>query len=368
MKDKTKSIVLTAVIATMILSLSVWCVAKAPDEYSDSERRVLASFPEITWDSIISADFMADFEDYTLDQFPLRDVFRSIKAFGEKYIFARKDNNDIYTADGHISKLEYPLNSPMLDHAAEKFASIYNKYLKDNGTQVYFSIIPDKNYFLAEKNGYLSLDYDKLISYMKEKTSYMTYIDVTDKLSADDYYSTDTHWRQENITDIAEFIGECMNANVTAQYTENTLDNPFYGVYYGQAALPFKADTLKYLTNDVLDKCIVTSYDTGKPVTKSVYDMEEAYGKDPYEMFMSGSDALITVENPSAKTDRELVMFRDSFGSSLSPLLVEGYRKITLVDIRYINSSMLGSFVNFENSDVLFIYSTMLLNNSLALK
>ncbi len=368
MNDKIKSIVLTVLSAVILLTLSVWCIAKPGPEYSDSERRVLASFPEISWKNILSADFMADFEDYTVDRFPLRDIFRSVKALSEKYIFIKKDNNDIYSADGHLSKLEYPLNTHMLDNASDKFSFIYEKYLADKNADVYFSIVPDKNYFLAEKNGYLSLDYDELVSYMKEKTSYMTYIDIFDKLSIDDYYTTDTHWKQENIVDIAEYIGECMGADVKAEYTENTLDNPFYGVYYGQSALPFKADTIKYLTNDVLDSCIVTSYDTGKPVKKDVYDKEEAYGKDPYEMFMAGSDALLTVENPKATTDRELIIFRDSFTSSLSPLLVQGYKKITLVDIRYISSSMLGAFVDFGNSDVLFIYSTMLLNNSLAFK
>lgn len=368
MNDKIKSIVLTVLSAVMILTLSVWCIAKPGPEYSDSERRVLASFPEISWENILSADFMADFEDYTVDRFPMRDIFRSVKALSEKYIFVKKDNNDIYTADGHLSKLEYPLNTPMLDNAADKFSFIYEKYLAGKNTNVYFSVVPDKNYFLAEKNGYLSLDYDKLISYMKEKTGYMTYIDIIDKISIDDYYTTDTHWKQENIVDVAEYIGECMGANVKADYKENTLDNLFYGVYYGQSALPFKADAIKYLTNDVLDSCIVTSYDTGKPVEKSVYDMEEAYGKDPYEMFMSGSDALITVENPKAENDKELIIFRDSFTSSLSPLLVQGYKKITLVDIRYISSAMLGAFIKADNCDVLFIYSTMLLNNSLSFK
>ncbi len=368
MNDKIKSIVLTVLSAVVLLTLSVWCIVKPGPDYSDSERRVLASFPEITWENILSADFMSEFEDYTVDRFPMRDLFRSVKALGEKYIFIKKDNNDIYTAEGHLSKLEYPLSISMLDNAAEKFLYIYEKYIEGTESEVYFSIVPDKNYFLAEKNGYLSLDYDKLVSYMKEKTSYMTYIDITDTLTVDDYYTTDTHWRQECITDVAEYIGECMGADVKAEYKENTLDNPFYGVYYGQSALPYAADTLKYLTSETLDNCVVTSYDTGKPVEKSVYDMEEAYGKDPYEMFMSGSDALIVCENPHAETDRELVMFRDSFGSSLSPLLAEGYRKITLVDIRYINPAMLGAFVNFENCDVLFIYSTMLLNSSSAFK
>lgn len=367
MNNKIKSIVLTVILSLTLLTFSVWCVAKQPDEYSDSERRILAVFPEITWDNILSGKFMTAFEDYTLDQFPLRDTFRSIKALSEKYVFSRMDNNDIYTADGHISKLEYPLNTDMLDNAADKFAFICNKYINDS-SEVYFSIIPDKNYFLAEKNGYLSIDYLELVSYMKEKTDYMQYIDIFSKISLDDYYTTDTHWKQENITPVAEYIGQCMGVNVSTEYKKNILDNPFYGVYYGQSALPFKPDTITYLTNDVLDNCTVTSYDTGKPVKKYIYDMDEAFGKDPYEMFTSGSDALLTIENTMADSDKELVIFRDSFASSLAPLLVSGYSKITLVDIRYINPSMLGAFVDFENCDVLFIYSTMLLNNSGAFK
>ena len=92
--------------------------------------------------------------------------------------------------------------------------------------------------------------------------------------------------------------------------------------------------------------------------------MEKAYGKDPYQMFLSGSISLMTIENPNATTDKELIIFRDSFGSSITPLLVEGYAKITLVDIRYIIPDRLGGFVNFEGSDVLFLYSTLVLNNS----
>ena len=196
----------------------------------------------------------------------------------------------------------------------------------------------------------------------------MNYIDITPLLSADDYYKTDTHWKQENITDIAEYLATEMGTNVKSDYKVNTLDNPFYGVYAGQYAIPVKPDTIKYLTNNTIDNCIVTYYDTGMPEVREMYNMDKAYSKDPYEMFLSGAAPLITIENPNAKTDKELVMFRDSFGSSLAPLLAEGYSKITVVDARYMQSSFVGSFVDFENCDVLFIYSTALLNNSTAMK
>ena len=85
-------------------------------------------------------------------------------------------------------------------------------------------------------------------------------------------------------------------------------------------------------------------------------------------MFLSGARALLTIENPNAKTDRELIVFRDSFGSSMVPLLLEDYEKVTLVDIRYVSSVKLDSFLDFHGQDVLFLYSTLVLNNSASLK
>ena len=97
--------------------------------------------------------------------------------------------------------------------------------------------------------------------------------------------------------------------------------------------------------------------------------MEKTTGNDMYEIFLGGSKSLISIENPNAKTDRELVMFRDSFGSSIAPLLAEDYAKITLVDIRYLPSQLLGRYLTFDGSeDVLFLYSVMVLQNSLTMK
>ena len=99
-----------------------------------------------------------------------------------------------------------------------------------------------------------------------------------------------------------------------------------------------------------------------------MYDMDKAVDRDPYEMFLGGSLSVITIENPNADTDKELVIFRDSFGSSIAPLLAEGYVKITLLDARYLHQSMIGSYVTFNNQDVLFLHSTSVLNNETAFK
>ena len=366
---KKSNFILVCVMAVFFFGLTFMCWFKGVDEYSDSERRVLADFPDLNETTISSGKFMTEFETYTLDQFPFRDAFRSIKAMAQLGIFRQKDNNDIYMVDGYVSKLEYPLNEYMLDNAAKKFQYLYDTHMADKDMNVYFSIVPDKNYYMAAQNGYLSMDYDTFFDTMQEKTAdYMQYIDITDLLTIEDYYSTDTHWKQECLQDVADRIAESMGNTLQWEYQAVTAEQPFNGVYVGQSALPLEPDTLTYLTNEQLEACKVTSYDTGMPKEKVIYDLAELDGKDPYEMFLAGSDALLVIENPNATTDKELVVFRDSFASSLLPLLIESYAKVTVVDIRYINSGMLGNFIEFDGQDVLFLYSTLVLNSSTSFK
>lgn len=347
-----------------ILTLACWL--HTPSSFSDSERRTLAQFPVVTGTAIVSGDFMSDFEDYTLDQFPLRDSFRALKAFSVFSLFRQLDNNDIYIADGIAAKMEYPLNTASLNYALGKFQDVYDRYLKDTACSVYSTIIPDKNAFLAESSGHLHMDYQTFYTHMQGGMPYASYIDIATLLDADDYYATDTHWRQERIVDAALTLANTMGTTIPDAYSTHTLDTPFYGVYYGQAALPMAADTLYYLTNDVIEGCTV--YDHQNEKAMSMYDMTKAHGKDPYEIFLSGPLSLITIENPQTATDKELIVFRDSFGSSIAPLLAQGYAKVTLIDIRYLPSASLSNYVTFDDQDILFLYSTLVLNNSSTLK
>ncbi len=363
---KNKAYVL--LMAGLFLTLSLWAWFIPAEKYSDSERRYLATFPQLNTETVLSGDFMTEFETYTLDQFPLRDTFRSIKSFASLYLFGQSEVNDLYLYDGYIAKAEYPLSDAMLDNAGNKFGYLYDTYMADTDVKLYFSIVPDKNYYLAPEAAQLAMDYDLMASSMKEKTSYMEYIDLFPLLTLSNYYYTDTHWKQETLLPIAITLAGSMGAQIETNYALNELDAPFRGVYYGQLALPVEADRLSYLTNDTLDNCMVTSYNTGMPVSAEMYDLTKADSKDPYEIFVCGNDALVTIENPGAPTDKELILFRDSFGSSIAPLLATGYAKVTLVDIRYIHPGMLGNFIEFDNQDVLFLYSTLVLNSSTAFK
>lgn len=367
MTTEVKNKVVVTVMVACFAGLALICWLKPADKFSESERRTLEQFPEVSVKSVLSGAFMTDFETYTLDQFPLRDGFRNIKAVVASYLMGQSDNNGIYVENGYVSQMEYPMKESSVIHAAERFAHVYEKYLAETNANVYVSIVPDKNYFMAEESGHLALDYTALTETLLSRMDFAEYVDIMGLLSLEDYYKTDTHWRQECITDVADTLLNAMGVEVSGGvYKENVLDKPFYGVYYGQAALPLPAEDIKYLTSDALLECKVYDYENQREI--GIYDLEKGHGKDPYELFLSGSLSLITIENPNAGTDKELILFRDSFGSSITPLLTEGYSKITLVDIRYIHPDMLGRYIEFDNQDVLFLYSTLVLNNAETIK
>ncbi len=359
---KYKHRICVVFVGLIFVSMTIAAWIKPSREFSDSERRKLAQFPEISPGAVEDGSFIEKFENYTQDQFSMRDTFRTIKAFSTYYMFGQLDNNGIYMKDGYAAKLEYPLNEESVNHAADRFKYIYENFLADKSLNIYLSIVPDKSYFLAKQNGYLSMDYKKLFAMMQDKMNYAKYIDITGTLDVTDYYKSDTHWRQEKLTDTAAKLAADMGVTLSDQYTQKTLDYPFYGVYYGQSALLLPAETIYYLTNDVLDSCKVTNHEKG--TVGGIYDMDKAAGKDPYEMFLSGALSLITIDNPTYQKDRELIIFRDSFASSIAPLLVEGYSKVTLVDIRYLRADFLDKFIEFNDQDVLFLFSTLVLNNS----
>ena len=355
-----------------ILLLALWaaltaCIWFAPAKASsDTERRPLAQMPQFNGKDILTGKFMRDFESYSLDQFPFRDSFRTVKSLMHQYVLGQKDNNGIYLAQGYAAQQEHPLDTDSVNHALERFQHLYETYLTDS--DVYMVIVPDKGYYLAEESGHLAMDYAQMYRLFAEGMPWARQIDLREVLTLEDYYRTDTHWRQENLIPAAGVIAEAMGipAPKPEDFRPTTQEKPFYGVYYGQAALPMEPEDLVILENEWLADCTVYDHETGK--RGKVYDLSKLEGKDLYEVFLSGPKALLTIDNPNGTAGKELVVFRDSFGSAMVPLLMADYAKVTVVDIRYIQMDVLDRFLEFKGQDVLLLYSTLVLNNSETIK
>lgn len=357
---KGKHIAMVAGFFAIIFSMLLGFFVLPVTELSLTERRKLAQMPEFTWESLLAGKYMVDLEKYSQDQFPLREEYRSLKAVTQYYLLGILDSNDIYLEDGSAIKMEKTLKEDEIVYLAEKISALVASFPED--VTAYTAVIPDKQYFSTENRP--SLDYEKMMSLYLSSLEGVTYVDIFEDLSLEDYYLSDSHWKQDALEEVRNTLAFAMGVGDSMlpfdEYTVETYVG-FTGVYLGQSALPVERDSIDYLLSDATQNAIVTSAEISGFLP--VYDLDKTGNMDDYDLFLQGAQAIITMENPYATTEKELVIFRDSFGSSIAPLFLEGYSKITLVDLRYVSASYLENFVTFESQDVLFLYSTTMLNS-----
>lgn len=359
---RNKSII--AVFCAMLLAGGLLTAMLPDGSLSVSERRKLAEFPRFTWARLWEGSFFGDMERYAADQFVLREGLRTTKALADRYVFLKSDNHDIYVAKDHACSMEYPLDETSVEQFARKLNQIRALYFSDS--KVWYTLIPDKNYYLGPETGHLSLDYDRMEALLARQLEDMTYIRLFDTMSLDHYYKTDSHWRQESLEGVTGALarGLGLAENPFPQSYEVGEVFPFRGVYYGQSALPLPAERIEYLITEETRDARVYHAEQAVPGGGEVYDLSKAEGLDPYELFLSGGSAFVRLDNPRNTSGKELVIFRDSYGSALAPLLLRGYSRITLIDIRYTVPALIPELMELKGQDVLVMYSTTLVNQS----
>lgn len=270
---------------------------------------------------------------------------------------------DIYFLGDNCFKSIGQYDERSVSNFTNKILSIKDNHLADVKS-IHYSIIPDKLYY-ADKQGTIT-DYKTLFETAVSQLSSLDYIDLRDTLCLSDYHLSDHHWKQENILKVAQKLGESMDFSILDNYEINVF-SPYtgtYAPYYEEGTLP--NETLCYLEDDYTKSAIVESFDN--PNDTAVYNTQKLNEKTPYNMYLQGPSALVKITSQNT-SGRKLILFGDSFSSSLAPILMQVYSEITIVDLRYMHSSLLGDYVSFdENSEVLFLYCSNIVNSSYMLK
>ena len=359
-----KNKILSISFIIIIFSLSIISIILPDKDISETERRYLMHFPILNIETIFNGDFFEEFNTYTVEQFPFREIFIKIKGLATNKLFLKKEENGVFIKDGNFFEISSSINDKSIDYFLELVTKIKNNFSSEN---IYYSIIPDKNYYTKEEIP--KINYNELVKTINQNLQDITYINIFNKLSLDSYYKTDIHWKQEKISEVVKTIALHMNNEpIDIKYSKLTYDN-FYGALYGKIPNNEKPDTITYLIDENTINTKVFDYE--KNQYYKVYEEQNLKNIDSYDIFLGGAKALLIMENQNSKTNKELVIFRDSFSSSLAPLLLPYYKKITLVDLRYINSDYIinNNLIDFNNNqDILFIYGIPIINNSFTLK
>ena len=346
--------------------LGVFLVANAvsPDrEFSQMENRNLEQLPTPSVGSLLSGEFMKDFETYTTDQFVGRDGWIGLKAATERTL-GKQENNGVYFCDQDtlITRFDQPDAQKVQTNL-----TYVNNFVENVDIPVVFSLIPTQACIWADRlpAGAPNASQTDILDQAKVATG-ATWADLYTPLwvhkDEDIFYRTDHHWTSlgayYGYTGLAQALG--FTPVSLDSYTETVRSTEFYGTVFSSSGVRWvKPDTISTYVPDTGITVTEHTYDNkGNPVEKprALYDTSYLSVKDKYSMFLGGNQSLGVVTTPN--TDQpKLLIIRDSYTDSLVPFLTAHYSEIHLIDLRYYKLSIQDYIKANDIDQALVLYS-----------
>ncbi len=394
------------IITAFILCFSVWCLMAPKQTFSENENRALASWPVYSFTALKDGSYMSSIHTYLSDHFPLRDPFMTLKTKYEM-LTGREEINDIYLAkDGYyIEAYKTPKQQKKIITQFQKLQDAITTDAKQNirvmlvptAISTYNAKLPN----CAPDRGVL-----RQVDTMNEIYAALPNMQKVDAWSAlqtaaaqekidrtrasgdadgaqpvaeaEDagcdtsaatglYYHTDHHW-----TTHGAYIGYqayCGAAGLSpipeADFQKTCVTTDFHGTIFSKlhdSTVPGDAITLYENPANQL----TVSYPDTDEVTDTLYNRDYLAQKDKYSMFLNNLHPLVEITNPTADSDRQLVLIKDSYANSMVPFLVNHYQKIYVFDTRYYRFGP-SSFINEhpEVTDVLLLYNMNTIDSDL---
>ena len=345
----------------ILLSVAIICVLFPDEEYSSSEKRALASFPTLTVDALLDGSFMDGMEDWCADQFPYRNNLMQAKSWLSIQIGAIRSQGVYLTQDGSLMESFTMPSEEALDAQIQALCDFADRYPDSN---FYYCLVPTAVSVLEDKlpNWALTDDQNTYIDAMKEGfASYGTFIDVRETFaSAKDttqlFYTTDHHWTTDAAYLAWQELHEAMELESDTKYTSGVVTNTFSGsLALSSGFTPSQYDAIKiYIPEN--NPVYTVTYNNTQTMTGSVYSLSSLDGDDPYQVFFGGNHPRITIKT-AVKTDRKLLVIKDSYANCLIPFFLEDFSQITIIDPRYYYEDLDLEMQSGGYTDVLYLYN-----------
>ncbi len=352
MKKRIDLITIIACVLTVSIFSCLFLVI--PDrEMSNAENRSLKTMPTFSVEGLFSGRYTADLAEYISDQFPARDTFVAVKAYGELALGKRENNSVIYGKNNTLiaknaagDRLQDNLN------AVKEFENAID-------VPVYLGVVPSTADVFAENlpKSYNTAQNEKLWQdyYALAKELNLTAVNLYEPLcEQNNYYRTDHHYTTFGAYQTYELLGEAIG--YTPQNSDffkcETVSTDFCGTSMRSSAF--------YLVPK--DEIILFRYkgDTNYTITADgkqieLYDLSKLETADQYAVFLGGNHARVDVSSGDGKP--KMLVIRDSFADSIAPFLAIHY-DLTLIDLRYYNDNV-QQLVRDENFDCALILESI---------
>lgn len=344
-----KKIAIIVSIITVLLTISFFFVEKKV--FSELENRNLQTFPEYSWDDLISGKYINKLEDYITDHFPLRNMFMNINS-SYQVLIGKKEINNVY-----LGKEGYLFEKYNSNYEIDKIINTFNEFNNNNDIDLTLMFIPSSgliNNNLLPSN----ISFDKQnndLDYFYSNINF-NYIDLRDSYIKENtinelYFKTDHHYNSYG-SYLAYLNYITSNNELAIDYEVDILSKEFYGTLYSKVTLnSYESDIFSaYNTNNIIS---VVYNETNK--VNTIYKEDYLDKKDKYSYYFGGNDALIEITT-NITNGKEILLIKDSYANSLVPYLTNHYEKITLIDLRYYNAPITSYIKENNINEVLILY------------
>lgn len=353
------------VFAGFIFAMALWFVFGAKVDFSASEKRYLAEFPDTSAENILSGEFGRQFEEYFADHFPVRNLWVGVSAYTS---LAEGNNgaNGVYNC-----KDDYLINKPVpVENNINKNLGILAEFKKIIGDVPMTAMFaPSTGYIVSDKlpNIHDSYNDDAYFAAIADtlKQSDIGFVDLRKPFKnayaggSQLYYRTDHHWTTEGAyTAYTEYCKALGLEAVPRGKFQIEKYKGFYGTTYSTSGFWLtEPDTVEVWNNpdNTEDNITVKIYDTPTKKSNSMFFYEHDKEDDKYPIFLDGNHGWTEITNANA-SGGTIVVIKDSFSHCLVPFLAENYSKVIMVDMRYYDQEV-SEMVAFEKPEqVLVLY------------
>ncbi len=351
----------SCVFAALCLVLSIALLVMPKSYWSDNENRTLAEFPEFSAESLADGEYLTGVEDFLTDHFPMRDMFVSLNTRINTAIGRSELNNVFICDDGFlIDKYQAPARTEAILEAFNRLPGAVGE------RNVAMLIAPTAASIYSDKLPAFAQQADQLDTLRRFNEGFKGQaVDVTGTLMAHReehqlYYRTDHHWTTYGAyyayAELCAQIG--LEAVPMESFTIESVTDDFCGTTYSKVN-DFSIEGEEMHRFTLPGQSLRVTYGSSAAQTSdSLYNAEYLEQKDKYSYFLNNIHDLVTIENDSALTDRQLVLIKDSYANCFTPFLAEHFAKIYVVDLRHYRNSVI-ELINSDEAitDVLVLYN-----------
>lgn len=339
-------------------------------DFSDTENRNLAKFPEFSFSSVIDGSFLQGLGDYVADQFPGRNFWISVN-LKMNQLLGQKEAGGVYLCGEYL--IQVP-SEPNWEQAERNLAAVDAFAEKYPDLNMVMTVAPNSvviNERLLPANA-PARDQLADIQWIDDQLDNVLFRDVTGALQDHDdeylYYKTDHHWTSLAAKYAFYALAEDLNIRPVAedQYTVMLVSNTFEGTLSSKSGSHAAKDSVEIYEPRTGIEYFVTYADTGEKIS-SLYRRSALTTKDHYTVFFGGNYSRLDVTT-TADTERALLVFKDSYANCMIQFLYPYFDHITIIDPRYYYDNIDLVIKSEGITDVLFLYNadTFLGDTSLA--